>query len=163
MVATIRKCKVCGTEFKTKPFHIKKGHGKYCSRACHYKDAQQRVLKFCDTCGGETFKKPTQVRRSKSGKFFCNKSCQTIWRNAHFHGTEHPNYKNGRHAYRSVLARNKVAAVCRRCVITDRRVLAVHHIDQNRTNSRVENLAWLCHNCHHIIHRVPTERKRLKL
>jgi hypothetical protein len=27
-------CKICGKEFKTKPVHIRNGHGKYCSYKC---------------------------------------------------------------------------------------------------------------------------------
>ena len=158
-----RTCRQCGKNFLIKPSLVKRGGGKYCSSLCHYQGAQKRVLKHCDTCGAETFKKPTQIKRSKSGKYFCNKSCQTIWRNSHFHCPEHPNYVNGRHAYRSVLDRHHIVAMCRRCKTTDRRVLAVHHIDQNRTNNRVENLAWLCHNCHHIIHRYPEERKKVQV
>jgi predicted HNH restriction endonuclease len=42
-------------------------------------------------------------------------------------------------------------------------VLAVHHVDQNRTNNKVTNLAWLCHNCHHLVHRYPIERKKVQV
>ena len=158
-----RTCKKCKKKFLTKAFYVKRGQGIYCSRPCHFLDARERILKHCDTCGAETFKKPTQIRRSKSGKYFCNKSCQTIWRNAYFHGEGHPNYKEGLYSYRSVLDRNKVVAICRRCKTTDKRVLAVHHIDQNRKNNKVTNLAWLCHNCHHLIHRYPEERKKVRV
>src|SRR3989344_178691 len=154
-------CKVCGKKFNTKPFYVKRGQGIYCSRACHYVAAQKRVLKYCDVCGAETYKKPTQIKRSKSGKYFCGKSCQTKWRNAYFHGMEHPNYKDGLYAYRSVLLRNKVTAICKRCRTTDKRGLAVHHIDQNRKNNTVKNLTWLYHNCHHLIHRYPDEHKKV--
>lgn len=160
-MALVVSCKVCKKKFNTKPYHVKRGHGVYCSKACHYLDAQKRVVKNCDTCGKETYKKPTQISRSKSGKYFCGKSCQTIWRNAHFHGTEHPNYKEGLYSYRSVLTRNKVPAICKRCRIEDKRVLAVHHIDQNRKNNTLKNLTWLCHNCHHTIHHYPEERKKI--
>jgi predicted HNH restriction endonuclease len=38
------------------------------------------------------------------------------------------------------------------------RVLAVRHIDQNHKNNNVENLAWLCHNCHHLVHNDKVEQ-----
>ena len=158
-----RVCKKCKKPFLTKAFYVKRGQGIYCSRACHYLDAQERVLKHCAICGTKTYRKPTQIKRSKSGKYFCNKSCQTVWRNAHFHGKKHPNYKEGLYSYRSVLERNNIPAICKRCKATDKRVLAVHHIDQNRKNNKVKNLAWLCHNCHHLIHRYPDERKKVRV
>ena len=62
------------------------------------------------------------------------------------------NWKDGMYAYRSVLTRHKVSAKCTLCGTKDKRVLAVHHVDENRKNNKVENLRWLCHNCHHLVH-----------
>jgi 5-methylcytosine-specific restriction endonuclease McrA len=47
------------------------------------------------------------------------------------------------------------------CGEGDIRMLAVHHIDQDRKNYKVENLVWLCHNCHHLVHHYEVERRRL--
>ena len=105
-------------------------------------------------------KTPKALKGSKSGKFFCGKSCQTIWRNGKYIQENHPNWKDGRHSYRGVINRNKVLPICRLCKANDKRVLAVHHIDEDRTNNTIENLAWLCHNCHHLVHRYPKERAR---
>lgn len=54
--------------------------------------------------------------------------------------------------YRSILTHSKVLAVCKLCKNKDKRVLAVHHLDRQRSNNKVENLLWLCHNCHHLVH-----------
>lgn len=51
--------------------------------------------------------------------------------------------------------------MCFRCRVSDIRVLAVHHADENRTNNGVENLIWLCHNCHYLIHHDILEKKRM--
>ena len=155
------KCKICGKNFHAKPSWLKRGHGKYCSMLCKRESQKNGKVVKCFICSKDTYKRGKALVHSKSGKYFCTKSCQTKWRNAHFHGAEHPNYKDGLYAYRSVLVRNKVMAVCLRCKTTDKRILAVHHIDQNRKNNTLKNLTWLCHNCHHLIHQYPEERKKI--
>lgn len=96
---------------------------------------------------------PKFIKKSKSGKFFCNKSCQTIWRNKYFSGSKHPMWKGGIHSYRTAIKRFGKKTQCKLCNIKDIRLLAVHHLDKNRKNNKKENLIWLCHNCHHLVHR----------
>jgi hypothetical protein len=156
----IKKCECCGDSFRTKPSYVELGWGKYCSRACHHKKLKKGKVLFCDLCNAETYKSPKSLKRSKSKKFFCTKSCQTKWRNVQYIQEKHPNWKGGRYAYRSVLSRYKIKPQCRLCHTVDERVLAVHHIDENRKNNRVENLSWLCHNCHHLVHRYADVREK---
>jgi hypothetical protein len=156
----VKKCAVCGAEFKTKPFFIKNGGGKYCSATCHHSGLRSGSLKKCFVCGTETYKKAVQIERSKSGKFFCDKSCQAKWRNQEFVGVRHANWKNGLFAYRSVLARNKIIQICTLCGSKDKRILAVHHIDKDRTNNKLTNLVYLCHNCHFLVHHDIKERQK---
>lgn len=153
-------CITCNKEFSVKPFWIKKGYGRYCSLDCKYKGTRTGKEIQCFVCGKSVYKPGKDLKRSKSGKFFCDKSCQTAWRNQEFIGPKHANWKNGRHAYRSVLPRNGIEKVCTLCKTTDVRVMAVHHIDQNRKNNDVSNLAWLCHNCHHLVHHHKEEVKK---
>lgn len=135
-----------------KAFYVKKGQEKFCSHACkHLADRTGKVVK-CAECEKEIYRKPYLLKLSQSGKYFCSKSCQTKWRNSVFIGSKHANWKDGLYAYRSVLTRHKIPKQCKLCNTTDTRVLAVHHIDQNRKNNKVDNLAWLCHNCHHLVH-----------
>ena len=157
----IRKCKLCLKQFKTKPFFVKNGGGKYCSAKCHHAAMKNGKVVACHTCGKEVYKPLKALRISKSKKWFCTKSCQTTWRNVEFSGAKHANYKNGQFTYRSILGRTKVPKKCRLCSIDDIRVLAVHHVDENRTNNRVENLIWLCHNCHHLVHRHKGTKEKL--
>lgn len=106
----------------------------------------------CHSCSKEVYKTPTQIKRSKSKKYFCSKSCQTKWRNTQYVGDRHKNWKDGYSRYRKILLGSSTQKVCLLCKENDVRVLAVHHIDQDHTNQRIENLAWLCHNCHHLVH-----------
>ena len=50
--------------------------------------------------------------------------------------------------------------MCNFCRVSDARILAVHHIDGNRENNKLENLAWLCHNCHYLVHHFDQEKRK---
>ena len=153
-------CEVCKKEFKTKLFWLKKGWGKFCSSACQYKARRKGKVIPCHICGKERYKTQKQLKGSKSGLFFCGKNCQTKWRNQVFVGAKHANWIDGAHAYRSVLGRNKVKEVCTLCETRDKRILAVHHLDRDHKNNEVANLAWLCHNCHFLVHHDTKEGAR---
>ena len=53
---------------------------------------------------------------------------------------------------KSLLLKNKVIYVCKICKCDDTRVLVVHHLDKNHKNNNIDNLVFLCHNCHHLVH-----------
>lgn len=155
-------CKICSKGFYAKPNWIKLGHGKYCSRKCQFIAQKKGREVNCDICGTKTYKQPKALRISKSKKYFCSKSCQTVWRNSVvFVGERHSNWKGGASTYRAVMARNKIPAICKRCGNDDKRILAVHHLDRNRGNNILKNLIWLCPNCHTLIHRDILERQKL--
>ncbi len=146
------KCNKCKKKFYVKSNHLKLGWGKYCSIKC--RGESQRTGKYvnCEICGKETWKTPKEIKRSKSGKFFCNKSCQAKWRNKYYSGELHPFWINGKNAYRAMMIKQKEKPVCKKCGIDDIKVLVVHHKDYNRDNNAKNNLIWLCRNCHHLAH-----------
>lgn len=156
------KCKICGSSFYAKPYHVKRGWGKYCSRECHHKSMKARIELKCDICGKYMERTASDTKKSKSKKYFCSKSCQTQWRNVYFSGKRHANWKAGKRLnYRSILKKSDVPEKCQRCNSRDKRVLAVHHLDHDRENNSVDNLVWLCHNCHTLIHRDKVEEQKL--
>ncbi|MEK6841238.1 MAG: hypothetical protein AAB529_01120 [Patescibacteria group bacterium] len=149
----IVKCKKCGKEFYAKPSWLKVGNGKFCSAKCQYESYKKGKFVACNICGRKTWKQPKQIDHSKSGKFFCSKSCQTLWRNKEFRGSRHHNWKGGEHIlHKSLLIENGTKSICKLCNCKDERVLAVHHLDKNRKNNDVKNLIFLCFNCHHLVH-----------
>ena len=156
-------CQNCSTQFYKKPSSIKAGEGKYCSLICKRVAQRTGEMTSCFICQKEIYKSAKALRTSKSGKYFCSKSCQTIWRNSIVYvGSRHPNWKDGRSrdSYRSIIRRSGKVRRCVLCKISDMRILAVHHIDHNHFNNILENLAWLCHNCHFLVHHDDKERKR---
>jgi len=156
------KCKTCGNDFYAKPNWIKKGWGKYCSIKCQHESLKNGRFVECFLCKKKIYRTLKNLKRSKSKKYFCSKSCQTIWRNSIIYiGSNHSNWKGGGSIYRDILLRQNRPQICKRCGIRDERLLAVHHIDRNRNNSRVENLIWLCYNCHHLVHHNIKENQKL--
>ena len=157
----IMACKICEREFYVKPCHLKRGDGKYCSNACAAQGRRTGKFVVCAICGKNVWRAPRYLHQSKSGKYFCNKSCQALWRNSVMYiGPNHPNWKGGENAYRDMMLRASTAKVCKRCGITDLRLLTVHHLDENRHHNRIENLVWMCYNCHFLVHKNKEEKNK---
>lgn len=146
-----KKCEICKKVFYVKPFFVRSGWGIYCSRKCHYNDKTGRYFD-CFICEKKVYRTNRQVEHSKSGKYFCGKSCQTKWRNTQFIGKAHANWKHGKSEYATILQRHNIPKTCTKCGEKDSRVIATHHVDWNHQNNKIENLIWLCHNCHHLAH-----------
>lgn len=153
-------CQVCGKSAYVKPSHAKKGWGKYCSNKCNAEAQKTGEYIACHVCKKQVYKSLKDQSRSKSGKYFCGKSCQALWRNSTYVGKNHSNWKGGTSSYRDILRRAQVPAVCKRCNNTDTRVLSAHHKDRNRQNNSISNLIWLCYNCHYLVHHHKGESKK---
>jgi hypothetical protein len=155
-------CKICNKSFYTKPFSLKMGWGLFCSKECHYLFMKKGHEIKCEICNKTVYKSIAQLKKSKSGKFFCSKSCQTVWRNQQYVGSNHKLWKGGLGVnYRKLLTKENKKIFCRLCKERDKRILAVHHIDKNRTNNKINNLVWLCHNCHYLVHCDNLEKQQL--
>jgi len=148
----LTKCNICQKEFYIKPSHLKRGWGKYCSIKCRATAQFRGKDVKCFICLKTVYRSPKSLTKAKSGKYFCSKSCQTLWRNGIYVGNNSPNWKNGEHAYRKILKRSSKSLACTLCGITDERILTAHHMDHNRNNNDLDNLTWLCLNCHHLVH-----------
>jgi len=148
-----QRCKNCGKIFYVKPFHIKKGWGKYCSIKCRSESQFNGNWVKCVNCGKKIYRTPRDYRKSSSKRFFCSVSCHCSWENKNVRcGVNAPNWIAGESAYRDLLRRCKIPFKCSKCGILDKRVLIVHHKDGNRKNNKIENLERLCCNCHAILH-----------
>src|SRR3989338_5713010 len=113
----IVKCKICNNKFYTKPNLLKRGWGKFCSAKCQYIGRKNGKTVDCFTCKKETYKTQKALKGSKSKKWFCSKSCQTVWRNSIFIGERHANWKTGEYTYRDKMLRHKIEQICNLCQI----------------------------------------------
>ena len=150
----IVSCKVCGRKFKPNISHLKRGWSKCCSKKCRDESLKNGKFVSCDTCGKKVWRTPRHFKYSKSGKFFCTKSCQTLWRNKVYSGPNHALWIEGSSSgfYRKKFLKSNIPVICNLCNEKDKRILQVHHIDGDRQNNKIDNLVWVCLNCHHLIH-----------
>lgn len=145
-------CKICSGEFYSKPSQIKLGWGKYCSSECRSKAQFNGKFVVCSVCKAKIYRSKARLKHSVSGKYFCSKKCQTLWRNSIYIEDRSKNWLNGASAYRRIMDRRDFIVKCVRCGFDDKRALVIHHIDHVRTNNSLDNLVCLCLNCHHLIH-----------
>lgn len=143
----------CGKPIRIKESHIARGWGKYCSKPCQFVGQRKGKFLNCDNCGKTIYRTPSNYKKSKNNRFFCSRKCHCIWENKNVrHGENAPNWMAGQSVYRTLLKKSGIKEKCMRCGIEDSRVLCVHHKDRNRKNNNLNNLEWLCRNCHCIVH-----------
>lgn len=152
MTKVKRKCRVCGKHFFAKQWHVNRGWAQFCSMLCKNEGQKQGQFEKCAICCKKTWKTPQALKSSKSGKFFCGKSCQAIWRNKYYSGRRHALWKNGVSTHRKILQSSNQAMICVLCKASDIRVLQAHHKNKNRSDNVLQNLVWLCINCHRLVH-----------
>ena len=99
----------------------------------------------CAYCGKEIEKVPSDMKKNKSGYFYCCKE----------HGNLHKNQlrKESGEWDNSLSYRQKALEIFpHKCDICgwneDERILEVHHVDENRNNNKIDNLVILCPTCH---------------
>jgi hypothetical protein len=150
------KCDHCGIEVDKKPSQVKtnleKGRKNYCSNDCKKLGQFTGKLCVCGTCGKEIYKTQSEIKRSKSGQVFCNKSCACSFNNTLLRSKENnPNWKNGNTSYVKSAYENYLPE-CTICGFNDLDALEVHHIDEDRSNGNIDNLIVLCANHHSLVH-----------
>ena len=148
----LTRCRICSKEFYIKPSHQKLGWGKYCSIFCRSKAQFTGKNVECYICHTTLYRPNKKLAHSKSQKYFCSKTCQTIWKNSERIEEKSNRWKNGKNTYRNILLRKDIPYQCKLCGSSDIRILVVHHIDHDRTDNKVDNLIWLCLNCHFLVH-----------
>lgn len=147
------KCRICKKRFYVKPRYLKLGWGKFCSKKCQFKGQEKGKWFNCANCGRKVYKPRAEIKKSRSKNFFCDKKCHCIWENKNNRSYENAvNWAGGESVYRLILERSGRARICNNCKIMDKRVIVVHHIDRDRKNNKINNLQWLCRNCHYLVH-----------
>lgn len=134
------RCKTCGFEWGMSPASLMPNAASKhtfvgCSN-CKYEEVE------CQWCHKKFRRLKTELAKNKSGFVYCSREC----------GNRHKNsliiQVNDGVNYR----RNAFLAYPHKCDICewgeDERVLEVHHLDEDKSNNKIENLRILCPICH---------------
>jgi hypothetical protein len=125
----------------------------YCGLSCSKR--KDVVKDVCHACG-VAIEMRQSVRRSKSGFYYCSRSCAVTENNKIYKRKEnHPNWTGGKSNYRH----GRELKRCAECGETRAYLLTVHHRDRNRSNNDPDNLEDLCANCHITRHLVVRKGK----
>ena len=138
-----RKCEVCGKEFYVYPY---RKVGKYCSQTCYHNAS--RVKKACENCG-------KIIENYKTGKKYCCAKC------ASDHRRNAPRVATtGKDGYRYVWFADGHGEKEHRFLLENalgkklNKDEVVHHIDGNKSNNDIGNLAVMTLGEHSRIHRI---------
>ena len=93
------------------------------------------IDKECPVCG-KNFK--TQTHGDKKEKYTCSYSCSNTYFRS---GVDNPNWRETSSRYRDKCFEfhKKECVVC-----SENKIVEVHHIDEDRTNNKMDNLVPLC-------------------
>lgn len=142
----LKICLNCSKNFSIKRKQL------FCSRICYieYKSKNSINIEMnCNFCNKIFYKKPSSLKNSKSGFYFCCRNCKdSAQRLNGIKAIQPKHYGSGSSSYR-IRALNEFNPICNRCGYSeDDRMLDVHHLDNNRLNNDLSNLEVLCVWCH---------------
>ena len=140
-------CKHCKKTYYVTTYESKRSM--YCSHKCRADFWKaERIKLICEYCGKIYYHPPSIAKNSK----YCSSKCQHIMvARKQPVGINSKNFKTGIRRYRDV-AKRHVIAKCFICKATNN--LIVHHLDKNRHNNKISNLAFVCRSCHQRLHMV---------
>lgn len=149
-----RKAESYTCENCSKSFTKRKQKGrtpKFCSKECQ--SASHNVECKCCGCGKDFTKRKSTLSKSRSGLYFCSRSCKDKAQKiggikeiqpSHYGTATENNYRQ---------KFDEEELVCSRCGYKEFACsVEIHHIDHNRLNNEKSNLIPLCANCHSAYH-----------
>ena len=161
-------CKHCGKTFlayKSEP------NRKYCSMQCFLDNHPKRPTRHngihvkCAECGCVLYRRPSEIKKNKTGVWFCDQTCFHRWYIGENHGNFSPNTEPRRGIAclwwkRYVKQRDKECQWC-----GSKKDLHAHHIIPWRLDEGlrfdVDNGIILCKTCHKRVRRDEMEYARL--
>jgi hypothetical protein len=158
------KCKHCKQQFDFYRTTDKANHGKHCDKNPKREDSYKRLKKslqnrfdnefgkienfevVCNCCGNNFYiKERTKLFPTKQ-KYFCSRKCSN---------SVGGKAKSDKYHYDEVAT---YVTICwryhdKKCVVCDEtNIVAVHHLNENHSDNRKENLIPLCPTHHHYMH-----------
>ena len=136
-----RECMQCGKKFLVYPSVIKHGGGKFCSIGCG--------TTYRNTHNNPAWREEVREKISKNHADVSGEKNPMYGKK----GEEAPSYIDGRNSFKGELYRRILLANTKpkdfKCHICDSNEnLEVHHKDGKHNNNELDNLMWLCSNCH---------------
>jgi len=149
----LKKCKICGKQFKTDSWKIKNGRGKYCSKDCMKVAFNTQVTRVCKYCGVEFKTYPSRVK--KGWGLYCSHRCHSnfeIGENSPcwLGGWVQDGYKWITKGGKRILEHRYVLEQVLGRKLEENEI--VHHLDGNKLNNHPENLQIMTHRDHAILH-----------
>lgn len=150
------QCDYCQKQYEKRKkdvnYNNKHGYKNLCSKECLSLSRYSAITTNCFKCGKRVSKTLANAARSKSGRYYCSRSCSASANNSiHKKGSNHPNYNGGLASYRK-RALEYYGSKCAFCDYSIKAVLQVHHKDRDRKNNDLTNLVVLCPTHHKEIH-----------
>lgn len=152
----LTNCGSCGKSFPTRIDQP----AKYCSAVCRGSAFRKVVEVCCGHCGKVILKKPSALRCSRSGYFFCDRNCKEDAQRAglikeilppHYGTSSGGHSEQYRKYYKECSGDTKL--ICKRCGYSEFECgVDIHHINENRKDNSFENLKPLCACCHKALH-----------
>lgn len=147
-------CKSCSKKYSTR-----NKKSKYCSQKCSQESRKvERITLKCANCGQSFVKKRSSMVNSKSGLFFCCRSCKDSAQKLggikeiqpeHYGTVKEQEYEPP--VYRQLFKEEEL--ICDRCGYDEfKGSVDIHHKDKDRANNDKTNLVPLCANCHRALH-----------
>lgn len=139
-------CIVCKKPLYRRPCEIKTGYNFYCSRACLSSPERSIRKANCAEC------KKVYVK-VKSYSHYCSRSCANKARTGMQYKTgDFSSFVGGRAILKTKLLeiKEEICEICKIGPIWNNMplTLQIDHINGNNKDNRIENLRFLCPNCH---------------
>lgn len=142
-----RECVLCGSPFRTHPFLVKRGQGRFCSVKCgSQRPSKPLVLRTCLSCDKEFL--VMQFKIGQEFGRFCSVKCSKSGRyNPKWKGDERTHLQYIKVSGRKTVAHRWIVELAINRLLGSDEV--VHHIDQNPKNNEIENLYVFRHQAAH--------------
>ena len=141
-------CNDCQWEWSTKASNVLYTEkGKHHCPSCGNTNANRKtgIIANCSWCGKEVYRKKSRVDINKTGYFYCSIQCGNLHKNSIRRESGEWD-KTSNYRKLAFSTKNHECAICG--YDEEKRILEVHHIDENRDNNSEDNLIILCPNCH---------------